>query len=94
MQRILRAHLWRTVKAQASKSRCRKAAVAYVTKDLIGLRKGDTLVMDASVAAVSAGETNAKLLTTLHRRGVLLYSRPGLHAKVLLLDKSRRHRLG
>ena len=86
MQHILSTHLWRTIKAQASKSRCRKVAVAYVTKDLIGFRKGDTLVTDASESVISSSGTNAKLLSTLHRRGVALYSYPGLHAKVLLLD--------
>src|SRR5690606_27256419 len=53
----------------------------------IGFRKGDTLVTDASPAAIRAGHTSAKLLATLHRRGVAVYSCPGLHAKALLLDE-------
>lgn len=79
--------MWHEIKAVARKANQRKAAVAYVTKDLIGFREGDVLVADASAAAIKAGETDAKLLATLLRRGVALYSCPGLHAKVLLLDE-------
>lgn len=86
MQKVLSSDLWKTVRAQAQKSRCRKAAIAYVTKDLIQFRKGDLLVMDASPQAISCGETDAKLLRTLDKKGVSLYHCAGLHAKVLLLD--------
>lgn len=86
MQRVLSHRLWQTIKHVATKSKCRKAAVAFVTRDLIGFRKDDVLVVDASKATVRAGETDARLLTSLHRRGVKLHSCPGLHAKVLLLD--------
>lgn len=86
MQKVLSSDLWETVRVQARKSRCRKAAIAYVTQDLIGFRKGDTLIVDASELAVSSGETDARLLQRLHKRGVNLYHCAGLHAKVLLLD--------
>src|ERR1700687_5343277 len=86
MERVLSSDLWKMVRAQARKARCRKAAIAYVTKDLIRFRKGDILVMDASAHAISCGETDAKLLRTLHKKGVSLYHCVGLHAKVLVLD--------
>jgi hypothetical protein len=86
MQKVLSSDLWKTVRAQAQKARCRKAAIAYVTKDLIQFRKGDLLVTDASEQAISCGETDAKLLRTLDKKGVSLYHCAGLHAKVLLLD--------
>jgi hypothetical protein len=44
------------------------------------------LVTDATESAVRSGETDAKLLLKLASRGVELFSCPGLHAKVLLLD--------
>lgn len=53
----------------------------------MGFKRGDLLVTDASVAAIKSGETAAQLLGKLHRRGVVIYSCPGLHAKVLLLDE-------
>jgi hypothetical protein len=57
-----------------------------VTQDLIQFRKGDLLVMNASAQAISCGETDAKLLRRLDKKGVSLYHCAGLHAKVLLLD--------
>lgn len=86
MQRVLSSDLWKAVRTRARKARCRKAAIAYVTKDLIHFRKGDILVVDASAYAVACGETNAKVLRALHKKGVSLYHCAGLHAKVLLLD--------
>jgi phosphatidylserine/phosphatidylglycerophosphate/cardiolipin synthase-like enzyme len=86
MQKVLANNLWKTVAVQARQARRKQAAIAYVTQDLLGLRKGDTLLVDASVYAVRNGETSAKLLRTLQRKGVILYECPRLHAKVLLLD--------
>jgi hypothetical protein len=63
-----------------------KAAVAYVTRDLIGFRRGDVLVVDASDHAIQYGETSAKLLRKLWQKGVQLYYCDDLHAKVFLLD--------
>lgn len=86
MQKVLSSDLWKAVRAQARKSQSRKAAIAYVTKDLVEFRKGDTLVVDASPHAIANGETAAKLLRTLYKKGVRIYHCTGLHAKVLLLD--------
>ncbi len=86
MQKVLSSDLWKAVRAQARKAQCRKVAIAYVTQDLVGFRKGDTLVVDASRHAISSGETAAKLLRTLNKKGVCIYHCFGLHAKVLLLD--------
>jgi PLD-like domain len=86
MQRVLSSDLWKTIRTRARRVRCRRAVIAYVTQDLVGFRKGDTLVVDASTYAVRNGETNAKLLTKLHKKGVMLYDCPRLHAKMLLLD--------
>lgn len=85
MQKVLSTDLWKAVRAQARKARQRKAAIAYVTRDLVGFRKGDVLVMDASHHAIASGETSARLLRTLHRKRVRLYHCADLHAKVLLL---------
>src|SRR5688572_15748364 len=84
---ILAADAWRTIRRHARRARQRKAAVAYVTQDLIGLSKGDVLVVNASSAAVMCGETDARLLQRLSKRKVQLYHCADLHAKVLLLDR-------
>jgi hypothetical protein len=86
MQRVLSRDLWTKIRKRARASKSRKGAIAYTTRDLIGFRKGDTLVVDASVLAIKNGETDAPLLRKLHRKGVQLYDCADLHAKILLLD--------
>jgi hypothetical protein len=86
MQRVLSADLWTEVRKRARAARSRKAAIAYVTRDLLDFRKGDTLVVDASVLAIRNGETDAQLLRKLHNKGVQLYDCVDLHVKILLLD--------
>lgn len=86
MQKVLSSELWKTVRANARRAQCRKAAIAYVTRDLVGFRKGDTLIVNASTYAVANGETDAKLLRTLYKKGVHVYDCTSLHAKVLLFD--------
>ncbi len=87
MQRILSHKLWGEISARAAKAKRRQAAIAYVTEDLLGLKRGDLLVTDASPSAIRSGETSAKLLRTLLRRGVTVHSCAGLHAKAILLDE-------
>ena len=48
MQRVFSSETLKAVRAQARKAKQRKAAIAYVTRDLIGLNHGDVLVVDAS----------------------------------------------
>ena len=86
MQRVLSNKLWTEIRKRARASKSRKGAIAYVTRDLVGFRMGDTLIVDASARAVQNGETDAPLLRNLHKRGVQLYDCADLHAKILLLD--------
>jgi hypothetical protein len=86
MQRVLSNELWKTVRMKARKARRRQAAIAYVTQDLLGFRKGDELIVNASSSAIASGETDAPLLRKLYRRGVHIHHCPALHAKVVLLD--------
>jgi phosphatidylserine/phosphatidylglycerophosphate/cardiolipin synthase-like enzyme len=86
MQRVLSSDLWAEIRKRARASKSRKGAIAYVTRDLIGFRKDDTLVVDASTLAIQNGETDAPLLRKLQKKGVHLYGCADLHAKVLLLD--------
>jgi hypothetical protein len=86
MQRVLTQDLWKEVSARARKARGRKAAIAYVTKDLLHLGRGDVLITNASTACIAGGNTDAKLLRRLSRKGVDVYHCEDLHAKVVLLD--------
>jgi hypothetical protein len=85
MQKVLSSGLWKSIGALARRPQQRKAAIAYVTRDLVGFRKGDVLVVDASPRTIACGETNARLLRALRRKRVLLYHCADLHAKALLL---------
>jgi hypothetical protein len=44
IQRVISRKLCADIRTAARKARQRKAAIAYVTRDLIGLRRGDMLV--------------------------------------------------
>ena len=87
MQKVLSTDLWKAIRTAARKARQRKAAIAYVTRDLIGFRKGDVLIVDASTRASASGETDARLLRKLSQKPMRLYHCADLHAKVLLLGQ-------
>ena len=85
MDRLVSDGLWSEVARLAARATGRRAAVAYVTHEHVEFGEGDTLICDASDAAVAAGQTDATLLARWVGRGVRVLSHPGLHAKVLLL---------
>lgn len=87
MDRVLTSEIWSEVKRRARTAKTRKAAIAYVTKDLIGLQSGDILITDASERSIRSGQTNAQLLRKLIAEGVVIHSHGGLHCKIVLLDK-------
>lgn len=85
VNRVLTSDIWQEVKKQAAKATNRKAAIAYVTKDLIGFTAGDVLIVDASERAIRLGQTDAPLLRELNENGITIHSHAGLHSKVILL---------
>ncbi|HZR85979.1 MAG TPA: phospholipase D family protein [Bradyrhizobium sp.] len=87
MNRILTTEIWQEAKKLARTASSRKLAVAYVTADHVALRRGDVLVTDASPRSIRSGQTDAKLLAKLHKAGVVIHSREGLHSKVMLIGK-------
>lgn len=63
-------------------------AVAYFGQgaaQLLPLKRGSRLVVDASEGAVKSGQTCPDELKRLLRRGVRIYSVPNLHAKVYVI---------
>src|SRR5437764_377185 len=79
--------LWQRIATVSKIAKAKRAAIAYVTKDLpLAFQLDDTLIADCSDAAIASGETSAKALARLHKRGVLLYSYGPLHSKVVVLD--------
>jgi len=65
-------------------------AVAYYSEsggDLLPLKKGSTLVVDASLMTVSSGGTSPKALLAAYDSGIEVFNAPNLHAKVFAFDK-------
>ena len=83
--RLESAALGRIVSDLARSSARRVAAVAYVSDDSgVRFRRGDLLIVDASEKAIRAGQTSATVLKRAVLAGAEVWSRPGLHAKVLV----------
>jgi hypothetical protein len=79
---------WARITATCRRSRG-DVAVAYVGQGasrLLPLRPGSRLVVDASEAAVRAGQTDPRELLKYVRKGVDVFSQPRLHAKVFAFD--------
>jgi phosphatidylserine/phosphatidylglycerophosphate/cardiolipin synthase-like enzyme len=83
--------LWRQIQNRVANGRRTRAAIAYFGRrgaKLLPLKKGDSIVVDMSMAAVRQGITNPNEIRTLIGRGVRVFSRSALHAKFLLIDKT------
>ncbi len=79
--------LWATIKA----ARRVEAAIAYFGQDgakLLPLRPGDRLVVDMSPGTVRAGGTDPREIEKLLQRGVQVFTRRNLHAKVIIADSA------
>ncbi|WP_017463964.1 hypothetical protein [Dyella ginsengisoli] len=80
---LLSDHLWPTLRGIDRGEQPVTAAFAYFTYDHLNLQEGDVLIVDASAGNVKAGSVDAALLEELFEKGVIIRSRPGLHAKVV-----------
>jgi hypothetical protein len=88
MQELVSADLWKRASKVSRRASIHRCAVAYVSSDsLIEFGSGDTLITDASTAAIKSGQTSAHVLKRANDRGAAIYSYPGLHAKVLVFDR-------
>jgi hypothetical protein len=85
---LLTDRIWPTLTAAAKSSRIRPAvAVAYFGQGaakLLPLPNGSRLVVDASESAVKSGQTCPAELKKLLKRGVRIYTRNNLHAKIFV----------
>lgn len=84
---LLTKHIWRKLTA-ATKTRAKpQVAVAYFGQGaakLLPLPKGSRIVVDASEGAVKSGQTCPAELIKLPEKGVRIYSRKNLHAKIFV----------
>lgn len=82
--------LWENISDLVKNASHIDAAIAYFGTDgarLLQLRKNDCLIVDMSPATVKAGGTNPHAIEKLLNRGVRVFSRSNLHAKIILSDK-------
>jgi hypothetical protein len=89
MATLLSESIWDICTALAGSASSTRAAIAYVGRDgaaMMPLRPGDTIVVDGSRRALRAGSSNPSAIETWVRRGVHVYSKEGLHAKVILFE--------
>jgi hypothetical protein len=82
--------LWKTIASTAAAGRPRWIASPYVGKgaaDLLPLQRGDVLLCSLTLENCRAGSVVPSELRALRRRGVRVYTRGDLHAKVFLLGR-------
>jgi hypothetical protein len=85
---LITENIWQSITAACTTTQRSYVAVAYFGTGGAGrlpLNKGSVLVVDASEAAVKAGQTSPAELIKLYKRGVSVYSLQGLHAKVYVI---------
>lgn len=87
--RLIAKDVWDNL-TRAAKSSKKSAyiAVAYFGQggaDLLPLKRGSVLVVDASEDSVRSGQTSPKELLRLYKKGVRIHSVRGLHAKVYVI---------
>jgi hypothetical protein len=85
---FLTRDIWKTITEFTLKGKPNNVAVAYFGTggaELLPLKEGDVLVVDASRHQVEAGLVDPSELLKLAKVGVKIYSYPQLHAKVFVL---------
>lgn len=84
---FLADELWVRLRAEAAASPSRHCAVAYVTEPAsLQMAAGDTLVVDASDAAIACGKTSASALSAIAEASAEIFSLENLHAKIYVFE--------
>lgn len=87
--RLFTENAWTEIKKAVRKTlRPSDVAVAYIGvggSQILPLKRGSRLVVDASEGAVKSGQTCPEELTKLQRKGVRIFSVSNLHAKVFVI---------
>lgn len=84
-----RGQYWKEIKSRLVSGKKIMAAIAYLGSDgakLLPLRAGDQLVVDLSLGTVRQGASDPREIQKLIKRGVDVFTRSNLHAKVVVID--------
>ena len=88
---FLGSDIWSVIRTEAKQYSGKSfVAVAYFgtgASKRLPLKKGSTLVVDATDRAVKSGQTNPSELKKLQDKGVRIFSSPNLHAKVFVFGE-------
>lgn len=88
---LITKNIWATLTKAAKLSKTKSmVAVAYFGQqgsNMLPLKKGSTLLVDASEKAVKSGQTCPAELLKLYFNGVQIYSLENLHAKLFVIGK-------
>ncbi|RIK32462.1 MAG: hypothetical protein DCC56_01240 [Anaerolineae bacterium] len=87
---LINQDIWENIPKIIKASKRSDVVVAYLGTDgskLLPLKKGDRLVVDMSIATVKSGATNPHEVEKLIKRGVQVFTRRNLHAKIIATDK-------
>ncbi len=90
--KLITEKVWAELTAAVKKSRTRSfVAVAYYGKgaaNLLPVKSGSILVVDASEKSVKCGQTCPAELIKLYKQGVRIFSYENLHAKLFIVNNS------
>jgi phosphatidylserine/phosphatidylglycerophosphate/cardiolipin synthase-like enzyme len=87
---LINESLWRQAKRLLRDGQHLRAAIAYFGQKgatLLPFRKGQHLVVDLSIPSVRAGRSDPREVEKLLHRGVVVFSRANLHAKIIASDR-------
>jgi hypothetical protein len=86
---LINEDIWNTIPKIIKASNHTDVVVAYLGTDgskLLPLKKGDRLVVDMSINTVKSGATNPQEVKKFIQRGVQVFTRRNLHAKIVITD--------
>jgi hypothetical protein len=81
--------VWEQLEDHLDGGERRSAAIAYIgsgANDWLRLKGGDVLIFDGDDQSIKQNHIDLVVIRKLIKAGVVLYSRPGLHAKVIVVD--------
>jgi PLD-like domain len=83
--------VWGKLRSVLERDVQREVAIAYIglgAIELMHLREGDVVTFDGSDSSVAAGHVHLPEIKKMLKAGVTLFSRPALHAKMILLESA------
>lgn len=84
--------VWDQLEGHLDGGERRSAAIAYIgsrANDWLRLGRGDVLIFDGDDKSIKQNHVDLAVIGKLMKAGVLLFSQPGLHAKVMVIESTK-----